>query len=416
MSLVLVVSFGNLLLPQSTNAASLQDQLTDVQKKLGDITKKKQDLQDSLNKYSQESQSYSGKIRTLSTEISLLDTEIAEKQLKIDELNLSINILKEEVETSISIISQTEYDVEQMQFSVDGKIKGMYLDYKTGISVSELDAGIDSEDMFKKLQYKAVLIEQTRQLVEQLNQKVKELEVEKAGLEEKNVQLQRDKQLIDEEKLVLDSKKAQLNVQRQSFYSLQEQARRNGQAEQNKIEVLSDEEAKARAQAELIQQQIFANTGSVPNGSYVLAGTRIGFQGSTGISTGPHLHFIAKVDGKSVNPCTKLGSGPFGSCRGDGAFKFWPLQGTHYFTSGYGSRCYNHNGVPRCTFHDGIDLASPIANAAVFAAHDGWMIRGFDKCSGSICNNGGANYVIICENKTNCKSGLQSGYWHLSGF
>jgi peptidoglycan hydrolase CwlO-like protein len=396
--------------------ADLYSDLGNVQKKLAEINKRKQDLQGQINKYKQQASSYSGQINSLSAEISLLDAEISEKQLQIDELNLSISILKEEIETSLSVISQTEYDVEQMQFHVDSKVKGMYLDYKTGIGVTEIDASLDGDDVFKKLQYKSVLIEQTKQLVESLEMKVAELQIEKKGLEEKNVQLTRDKGAIDETKAALDSKKAELVVQRQSFYALQEDARRAGQSKQGEFHVLGDEEAKVRAQAEYIQQQIFANTGSVPNGSYVVAGTRVGYQGSTGISTGPHLHLMVRVNGQSVNPCSKLGQGPFGNCVGDGTLKFWPQQGTHYYTSGYGNRCYNHNGFQRCTFHDGIDLAHPNRTAPLFAPIDGWMFRGFDKCSGSLCNGGGANYVIICQNRDNCNSGVKVGMWHLSAF
>jgi murein DD-endopeptidase MepM/ murein hydrolase activator NlpD len=45
---------------------------------------------------------------------------------------------------------------------------------------------------------------------------------------------------------------------------------------------------------------------SVPRGSCVVAGDRIGRVGSSGRTTGPHLHFELRVRGAAVDPRTGL--------------------------------------------------------------------------------------------------------------
>ena len=44
----------------------------------------------------------------------------------------------------------------------------------------------------------------------------------------------------------------------------------------------------------------------VQTGDFVRAGEPIGFSGSTGMSTGEHLHLTTKKDGKAIDPTTLL--------------------------------------------------------------------------------------------------------------
>jgi murein DD-endopeptidase MepM/ murein hydrolase activator NlpD len=45
---------------------------------------------------------------------------------------------------------------------------------------------------------------------------------------------------------------------------------------------------------------------SVSEGQSVSAGQRVGAIGSSGLSTGPHLHFETRVDGRAVDPMRYL--------------------------------------------------------------------------------------------------------------
>jgi murein DD-endopeptidase MepM/ murein hydrolase activator NlpD len=51
---------------------------------------------------------------------------------------------------------------------------------------------------------------------------------------------------------------------------------------------------------------------AVAEGDWLVAGQQVGSIGSTGMSTGPHLHFEVRVDGRPVDPAAWLAAGPRG--------------------------------------------------------------------------------------------------------
>ena len=48
---------------------------------------------------------------------------------------------------------------------------------------------------------------------------------------------------------------------------------------------------------------------SIEDGAQVQAGEEVGRVGSTGLSTGPHLHFEVRRDGRAVDPSPLLSAG-----------------------------------------------------------------------------------------------------------
>lgn len=112
----------------------------------------------------------------------------------------------------------------------------------------------------------------------------------------------------------------------------------------------------ARAQEEKIKNQISAaltaaikasRSGTLSGagiGGYVSRGEVVGHLGSTGNSTGPHVHFEVRVNNVAVNPAPYVSNGTLS----------WPVS-NYTISQGYGE-CGN-TSFYNC--HTGIDLAGP---------------------------------------------------------
>lgn len=387
------------------SAASLQDKYEDITKQLNETSAQRRAAEELMKKYNKEAGTYQERADALEAKMALMDSEIEEKQLQIDQLQVNIDMLYEEILSSEALISQTEFDISKLEEDVNGKLDYMYLKYKTGIGEAIIDQSLDPQFNYKYQEYNTVLTDQMLSNVDLLDTKVNYLATEKAQLEEKKVAIQRDRQILVEERATLDRKRADLEVERQSYYNLQQQAKSNQSKAQQEATELKKEQAKLQDTQEELQRQIDIESGKIPVGGFVKAGTNIGFQGNTGHAFGSHLHFEVYINGKSYDPCTRLPAGPFSFCKGNGAVKRWPLSGSYSYTSSYGSRWGR--------MHYGIDIAGP-HKGKIYAAHDGYLKKWFSKgCQGmSPCNYGGTYIAEVCQ-YADCNKGLKTRYLHL---
>jgi predicted nuclease with TOPRIM domain len=396
-------------------AQVFKEQLEQVQRDLDDIRKRQESLKNNISQQNQIANMYSGKVGELRGQVEELQLGIAENEAEISEIELSSQLLEEEIATLEASITELETAVDTTETESSKILVNSYIDHRlyNSLSTSIFDI-TDVNTYFKDSQYRELIQEDNRILLEKLHNDRISLERSRNELEEKRVTIKRNRSILSEQKSQLERAKADLESQMQSYTGAILSAQYIANQGQNQLNVAEDDEAKLQARMELLKQQLFNSIIQINSGKYEEAGTIIGFEGNTGISTGPHLHFMFKPSGNSgdyANPCNYLPGRQLANAYcgvGSPSLPVWPINGNVWLTSGFRT-------ASRPT-HSAIDFSTG-GGAPIYAAHSGWIQYGNDGAcsyySGPYpCNGAGANYAIICENK-NCSNGKMSGYWHL---
>ncbi len=298
--------------------------------------------QNTLHALEEKANNLQSRLNQLELEIQTATQKIELNELKIKELQLKLQRTQKELERQKALLQESLREL-----------------YKRGrISTLEMLASADNfSDYLSQQEYLADLKEGIQESVESVKKLEQEIKDEKAE-QQKLLKLKKAARLA-----LSDRRAEQAKILEQTQGSQAKYARIVAGLEDQRAQAQKDLDDYIAAQ---IQNQNFVSLGRVQRGDI------IGYIGSTGFSTGPHLHFEMRSGAGTINP----GSGP-----GSLAYGFaWPTPGNNSVTQQYGCVAPYDWYYTKCgnkSFHSGLDIGGWYGDPIIAPADGDIVFRGW---------------------------------------
>lgn len=382
------------MLPTSTQADELQDTYQQRNQKLQENLSEQEKLKEKLSQIRSAEKTLANQISYFNNQIRLLELQIDETQDKIMELQGQLLLVGEDIEKLQSKLGVLDGTIGDLTKVLENRVRAAYeLSHFNPLALF-----LTADDFYQGLRlyaYVTSLQQEDKKLMREMSDVRADYLSQKTQLETLKKEKEDLKAELENEKQVLQNQEDSLAQQKKDKEYLL-QLTKNEEA--NYQEFLKKAQAEQRAIEEAVNEVLRKITGRVLEGTAVKTGDIIGIQGSTGFSTGEHLHFGYYPCGDwtcPADPTPKVNDGSF----------LWPVDEPREITQGFGLTDFARTGVygfdangnPKG--HNGVDMVG-ISGTAIKAGHSGTVYYTVDGW-------GGQGAVIQDE------SSFMTIYWHL---
>lgn len=342
---------------------------------IDDLRRQQEQLQSEIDAKNQEANRKQAEANRLSNEVATLDNDITATEQQISNTENQVASVRSQIGDVKSEISTKEEDLRVQRNNFNKAVVELYRAGQKS-NIEKLLGSTDLADAIEQTTYLDSVQEHVYGIVESITAIKKELEEKKSSLESRNNELN---SLLTQQA----SQKNALAAQRE----VKDGKRQDAQAAASSaVAAAKSAEKQMGSIDDAIRRALAANGGQSPgalSGKYVSRGTWLGNMGSTGNSTGPHLHFEVRTRGGyggdgSISDFNSIGyynaSSPASNCsvgmNGNNlSFNYGfskPLSNPWVVTSCFPS-------YPGGGYHGGIDMVE-YNGAPVHAAMDGTVV------------------------------------------